>query len=142
MSLTAPAVTNARPTSSADRVAWNLSDLYAGVDDPQLGRDLEAALSAAEAFETAYRGKIDVPGGPAADLLLAAVRELEGLSEQMDDPSSTPVSCMPPRPTIRATGHCSPDARTRTAINKHLIFFDLEWVKVADDPARRLLAAP
>ena len=36
-------------------------------------------------------------------------------------------------------------ARTReqrTAINKHLIFFDLEWVKVPDDAAARLLAAP
>ncbi|MCI0458520.1 MAG: M3 family oligoendopeptidase, partial [Gemmataceae bacterium] len=34
-------------------------------------------------------------------------------------------------------------SRTReqwTVINKHLIFFDLEWVKLADEPARRVLA--
>src|SRR5207302_4053067 len=36
-------------------------------------------------------------------------------------------------------------ARTReqrTRINKHLIFFDLEWVKVPDDAARALAADP
>src|SRR5262249_14469936 len=30
----------------------------------------------------------------------------------------------------------------RTAINKHLIFFDLEWIKLRDEPARALLARP
>ena len=82
-STTAP---TARAASSADRVAWDLSDLYAGVDDPAIGRDLGAARERARAFESAYRGKIDTPGGPQADLLLAAVRELESLCELMDKP--------------------------------------------------------
>ena len=30
-------------TSSANSVAWNLKDLYDGVDDPQITRDLESA---------------------------------------------------------------------------------------------------
>src|SRR5262249_53722848 len=30
----------------------------------------------------------------------------------------------------------------RVAINRHLIFFDLEWVKVPDEPAKKLMAAP
>src|SRR6266536_1333477 len=30
----------------------------------------------------------------------------------------------------------------RTEINKHLIFFDLEWNRVADEPAKTLLAHP
>src|SRR5206468_8154717 len=30
----------------------------------------------------------------------------------------------------------------RTLINKHLIFFDLEWIKVEDDAVRGLLASP
>src|SRR6185437_15977647 len=79
-------VSPARPSSSADRVAWDLSDLYTGVDDPALNRDLDTALKRAQAFESAYRGKIDAPGGPPSDALLAAVRELEGLFEQMDKP--------------------------------------------------------
>src|SRR6516165_4686350 len=77
--LTAP-----RPTSSAAGVTWDLADLYKSVDDPRIGRDLDAALARARDFEAAYRSKIDVPGGPSADVLLAALGELEGLSEQMD----------------------------------------------------------
>ncbi len=143
MSANNTAVLNNRPKSSADRVAWNLADLYAGVDDPAIGRDLDTALKRAQAFETTYRGKIDVPGGPSADALLAAVRELEDMSEQMDKPliyASLIHAAKTDDPR-----HGALLARTReqrTVINKHLIFFDLEWVKVADDAVKRLLAEP
>jgi oligoendopeptidase F len=129
--------------SSAAGVAWDLSDLYAGVDDPAIGRDLDTALKRAQAFESTYRGKIDVPGGPSADTLLAVVGELEGLCEQMDKPilyASLVHAAKTDDPK-----HGALLARTReqrTVINKHLIFFDLEWVKVADDAAQRLLAEP
>jgi oligoendopeptidase F len=133
----------ARPTSSADRVAWDLGDLYAGLDDPKIGRDLEEALGRARAFESAYRGRIDVPGGPAPQLLAAALRELEGLSEQMDRPiiyASLVHAAKTDDPRHGAL--LSRTREQRTAINKHLIFFDLEWVKVPDDAAAKLLAAP
>src|ERR1700688_2850549 len=74
----------APPASSADGVAWDLGDLYAGPDDPRIDQDLQSSLKRAQAFEQAYRGKINVPRGPAPDLLAAALRELEGLSEQRD----------------------------------------------------------
>jgi oligoendopeptidase F len=134
---------NGRPLSSADRVAWNLSDLFACVDDPAIGRDLETALKRAQAFESEYRGKIEAQGGPSVDLLLTAMRELEGLSEQMDKPviyASLVHAAKTDDPK-----HGALLARTReqrTVINKHLIFFDLEWVKVAEDVTQRLLAAP
>ncbi len=143
MASTATAVSKSRPTSSADCVAWDLTDLYAGVDDPNLGRDLDTALKRAQAFESTYRGKVDVPGGPSADVLLSAVRELEGLFEQMDKPiiyASLVHAAKTDDPR-----HGALLARTReqrTVINKHLIFFDLEWVKVADEIVQRLLASP
>ncbi len=132
-----------RETSSAVGVSWDLTDLYRGVDDPQIGRDLEEALRRAERFENAYRGKIDVEGGPESALLLAAVRELESLLESMDRPSVY-ASLLHAARTDEPR-HGALLARTReerTAINKHLIFFDLEWIKVPDDVAARLLDAP
>src|SRR5207249_4878170 len=72
------------PTSSADGVAWDLHDLYAGLDDPQIKNDLAAALQRAQAFESAYRGKIESEQGLSADLLFQAVAELESLYELMD----------------------------------------------------------
>ncbi len=75
-----------------------------------------------------------MPGGPPADVLLAAVSELESLSEQMDRPIVY-ASLLHAAKTDDPR-HGALLARTReqrTVINKHLIFFDLEWVKVADE---------
>jgi oligoendopeptidase F len=131
------------PASSADAVNWDLSVLYAGVDDPRLGADLEAALERARTFEARYRGKIDVPGGPAADYLLGAVREREGLAEQMDRPAVYAGLLHAAQTDDPRHGALLIRIQEQhTLLNKHLIFFDLEWVKVEDGAARRLLAAP
>ncbi len=132
-----------RPTSSADGVSWDLADLYSGPDDPRISVDLEGARGRAERFEAAYRGKIDTPGGPDAKLLLEAVRELEGLYEQMDRPAvyaNLLHAAKTDDPKRGALLSRTREARTR--INKHLIFFDLEWIKLADEPARALRARP
>jgi oligoendopeptidase F len=131
------------PKNSAAGVAWDLGDLYQGVDDPQLGRDLDSALQRAQAFEKAHRGKIDVPGGPGAELLLDAVRELESLSELMDKPAIYAHLLHAGKTDDPRYGAVVARTREqRTIINKHLIFFDLEWVKVPDEPVRALLARP
>jgi oligoendopeptidase F len=133
----------AQPSSSAAGVAWDLGDLYAAVDDPRLSADLDAALKRAQAFEAAYRGKIDPPGGPGAELLLAAVRELESLSEQMDKPAVYAGLLHAAKTDDPRHGALLAKTREqRTVINKHLIFFDLEWVKVPDDAVAQLLARP
>lgn len=133
----------ATPASSADGVAWDLSDLYSGPEDPRIDQDLEGALRRAQAFESTYRSKIDTPDGPDAAFLLGALQELEGLSEQLDR-SGVYASLLhaaktddPVRGALLARTR-----EKRTAINKHLIFFDLEWIKVPDDAVAKLLAAP
>ena len=132
-----------RPTSSADGVAWDLRDLYASIDDPQIDRDLDDAATRAASFEGKYRARIDTPGGPSVELLAESVVELESLSEQMDRPiifASLVHAARTDDPR-----HGALLARTRekrTEINKHLIFFDLEWVKVDDAVAKKLLDAP
>jgi oligoendopeptidase F len=131
------------PTSSADGAAWDLGDLYRGPDDPRIAGDLEGALRRAEAFESTYRGKIDVEGGPAANLLLAAVAELESISEQMDRPGVYAGLRHAAKTDDPARGALLAHTREqRTVINKHLIFFELEWVKVPDPHARALIDAP
>jgi hypothetical protein len=37
---------------------WNLADLYGGIDDPQVKRDLDRADAESLAFEEAYKGKL------------------------------------------------------------------------------------
>ena len=37
---------------------WNLSDLYSGLNDPAVKRDLDRADADCAAFEVAYKGKL------------------------------------------------------------------------------------
>ena len=132
-----------RPTSSADGVAWDLGDLYAGPDDSRLEGDLQGSRRRAEAFEAAYRGKIAALQPGHAELLLTAVHELEDLYEQMDRPAvyaslwHAGKTDDPPRGALLARTQ-----EQRTLVNKHLIFFDLEWMAVPDAAARALLDDP
>src|SRR4051794_35133664 len=119
-------------TNSAAGIQWNLNDLYHGVDDPTLEKDLASALKRARAFEKKYRGKIQSLKPTQAKKLHAAVTELESLSEHMDRPAVF-ASLLHAGKTDNPK-HGALLSRTqeqRTEINKHLIFFDLEWVKVA-----------
>lgn len=141
-------MTTTLPPSSAHGVAWNLQDLYRGLDDPALDRDLESALARAQAFDAAYRGKItalsaDGASTESASKLLAAVQELESLSEQMDRPvvfaslAHAAKTDVPEHGALLAKTH-----EQRTAINKHLIFFDLEWIQLDDAVALSLTRDP
>jgi len=130
-------------SSSADGVAWDLDGLYRAVDDQQIKMDLDAALRRAQAFEQTYRGRIQVDGGPSPSMLHNALKELEELSELMDKPAvyagllHAAKTDDPPRGALLARTR-----EQRTVINKHLIFFDLEWIKIPEPDARKLIDAP
>src|SRR5262249_39839724 len=129
--------------SSADSIKWDLGDLYSSVDDPRIQQDLDGAMKRAQAFETAYRGKIDVPGGPPAELLRDALVELESLYEQADRAdvyASLLHSAQTDEPRHGALVSRSQEQGTQ--INKHLIFFRREGGRLADEAARRLLDDP
>src|SRR6516225_7840603 len=123
--MSAVATNSTAPASSAAGVSW----------------DLDAAHGRARAFEAAYRGRIQA--GPDARLLLAALTELEGLSEQMDRPAIYAGLLHAAKTDDPRHGALLMQTRERrTAINKHLIFFDLEWIQVPDAKAAALCADP
>lgn len=131
------------PTSSATGVTWDLRDLYTGPHDPNLQRDLDEARHRAEVFERAYRGQIQSPTGPTAALLATALDELTSISEQMDKPLVYAMLLHAAKTDDPVRGALLAKTReARTAINRHLIFFDLEWVHLPDALAQPLIADP
>jgi oligoendopeptidase F len=124
-------------------VTWDLAVLYGGPDDPALERDLGQASARAQAFAERYRGTIAVAGGPMAAWMAGAVTELEGIVEQADKPAV--YAGLLHAADSRPPAHGALVAMTQergSAIRNQLVFFDLEWIAVDEDAARRIIDAP
>lgn len=50
--------------SLQDLPTWDLSPLYASLDDPRLGADIEAVAAAARSFRDAWKGRVAALDGP------------------------------------------------------------------------------
>jgi oligoendopeptidase F len=123
---------------------WNLADLYAGLDDPALGRDLDRADVESAAFETAYKGKLaEMAVSPTAGAALAdAVRRYEALDDLMGRLGSYAG--------LVHAGDTLDPARTKfygdvqerlTAASTHLLFFTLELNRIDDALIEAAMAA-
>lgn len=131
------------PTNSAQGVRWDLSDLFAGPDDPKLSEGLDQADRLAEAFEASYRGQINVPGGPAAELMLKALQDLGALYDlttRLGNYVGLAFAADTQDVAIRNAQQLV--QRRLTAVRNRSLFFDLEWQAVEEADAARLMADP
>jgi oligoendopeptidase F len=80
-------MSSVQPTRSHTRAAgtlpeWNLADLYAGIDAPEIARDLDEASRRASAFQGRWKGRLaEAAGATGDDGLGAAIAEFEVLEE-------------------------------------------------------------
>src|SRR6266849_2187798 len=127
--------TASRPARLGALPEWNLADLYAGIDDPHVKRDLDRADAESIAFEQAYRGKLAaLADGPDAGRALA---EAVKAYEKLDDLLGRLVSFAG---LIHAGDTVDPtrakffgDVQERiTAASTHLLFFVLELNRLDD----------
>lgn len=126
--------------TGAEGIRWNLADLYSDLDDARLREDLTWASQTAEKFEQDYRRDF---ASLSSQELLQAVETLETIHSRVgragaflylnyathtDDPRYG-----------AALQRFEEDA---TAIQQHLIFFELAWNALDDAAAARLLEDP
>ncbi|HEY4737341.1 MAG TPA: oligoendopeptidase F, partial [Xanthobacteraceae bacterium] len=124
---------------------WNLDDLYSGLADPAIKRDLARTDAECAAFEEAYKGKL--AGFVAADdggaTLAAAVRRYEAIDDLMGRLSSFAG--------LNHAGNTLDPARTKfygdiqerlTAASIHLLFFTLELNRIDDAVLDKAMADP
>jgi oligoendopeptidase F len=115
---------------------WNLNDLYAGLDDPAIKRDLDRADAKCVAFEEAYKGKLaGIAGGPQGGAALAeAVRRFEAIDDLMGRIGSYAGLVHAGNTVDPARTKFFGDVQERmTAASTHLLFFTLELNRI-DDP--------
>jgi oligoendopeptidase F len=125
--------------TGAEDVAWNLSDLYDGGDDPRLEQDVDQTEAAAADFRERYYGRV-------AQLSPAELREAIERREEIEstftraiyfahlwfatDMNDSPRGALVARLTEKGA-----------AIDTQLLFFGLELAALEDEQAEALLAS-
>jgi oligoendopeptidase F len=132
----------ARPSALPE---WNLADLYAGIDAPEIKRDLDRIDADSLAFEEAYKGKLaELARSPAGGAGLAeAVRRYEALDDLIGRLTSYAGLVRASDLTDPARAKFSGDVRERvTAASTHLLFFTLELNRIDDALIDAAMAEP
>ena len=125
--------------SGSEGIVWDLSDLYSGLGDTRIEREVKGVITKSAAFEKSYRGKINKKTIN-APTLLKAVRELESISEQIGKLLSYAY-------LIFAADTGKPEhgaflqkiQEKATEARKHLMFFELEWIALNNSKAEKLI---
>ncbi|NJC88982.1 MAG: M3 family oligoendopeptidase [Desulfuromonas sp.] len=128
--------------TNPEPLRWDLTPLYAAVDDPALRRDLAAAKTEAEGFRATWRGRIADPAITAAELVVALERYAA-------------LQLLALRPYLYAQLLFSADGNdaahmrlfaevreTWQEIAETTLFFELELLRLPREIFERLRAAP
>ncbi|MFN6953712.1 MAG: M3 family oligoendopeptidase [Acetobacteraceae bacterium] len=128
----APVLDTERPAAgAADALpVWDLTDLYAGQEDPRLAADLAEAEARAKAFEQRHAGKLSSLSG---DALAEAIGEYERIEEVLGRIMSYAGLVFAGDAENPANGRFSQTMGEKvTAISSHLLFFTLELNRLED----------
>jgi len=133
----------ARKSALGKLPEWNLSDLYSGLGDPAIKRDLDRADAECVDFETAYKGKLAALAASGGAALGEAVRRYEAIDDLMGRIGSYAG--------LLHAGDTLDPARTKffgdmqermTAASTHLLFFTLELNRIDDAVLDAAMADP
>src|SRR5436190_6113059 len=124
---------------------WNLSDLYSGIDAPEIARDLQKMDADCAAFETDYKGKLaeNVARDDGGLWLAGAVRRYEAIDDLAGRLGSYAGLIHAGDSVDPAISKFYGDVSERlTAASVHLLFFGLELNRVDDVVIERALQTP
>ena len=123
-----------------EQATWNLEDLVDGQGREGVGRQLDEAQTAADAFAERHAGKVadlDGPGLEDAMRDLAVIGELVGRAGSYAHLDFSVDTQDPERGALVARV-----TERSTAIETKLVFFELEWAAIDDGRVEELLAHP
>ncbi len=124
---------------------WDLSDLYPGMDAPEVKSDLERGAAMSQAFEARYKGNLKaiaeaVDGG---GKLAEAIGEYERIEEILGRLGSFASLVYSADTSDQARAKFYGDLQDRlTTISTHLLFFGLELNRLDDAVVERALQTP
>jgi oligoendopeptidase F len=138
----------AKPKPQADLEAlpeWNLADLYAGLEAPEIHHDLDRADADSRSFETDFKGRLAELAGEAdgGKQLAEAVRRYEVIEDLMGRLISYAGLVYATDTTDPVNTKFYGDVQERiTAASLHLLFFTLELNRIDDAVLDQTMADP
>ena len=133
----------AKAADLGDLPEWDLSDLYAGLDDPEFAADMSRAEEECRRFSETYAGRIaEIASGADASARLAeAVRAYEGIEDLLGKLMSFAGLVYSSDTTDEARAKFYGDTRERlTNASSDLLFFALELNRVDDAAVNAAMA--
>lgn len=126
--------------TGAEGIAWDLSDLYAAVDDPRIESDFAEAETAATTFRDRYYGNVARLSAAELADALAELERIEAIATRAlyfaHLEFSTNMADNARGALVAKLGEKGAGLETR------LLFFGLEWAAIEDAAAAELLDDP
>lgn len=130
---------NGAPTG-AEEITWDLSDLYSSADDPAFENDKERVRTLANRFSDKYKGRVaDLSAQEHAESL-AEYEEIVQIAGKLGSFAQLKWSTNTEDPAL---GKLLQEARELgSEISQILVFYSVEWLKVSDEKANKLIESP
>lgn len=123
--------------TGAENINWDLSDLYASNEDPQLLKDKKKVLEEAQAFSDSYRGKVSGLDAKSFKQMLDEYEEILDLSGKIGSFAylqwSTDTGNTDYGKLVAETNELSSE------ISQKLVFLDVEWLNIPEEKAQKLI---
>lgn len=135
----------ARGASGGELPIWDLNDLYAGIDSPDLRTDLEEASAQSRAFSEKWRGKLETLAGAegGGEQIAEALSTYEMLQDRLGRIISYAGLLYATDNTDPVNAKFYGDMQERvTAISTDLLFFTLELNRLDDVAMEKALTSP
>lgn len=130
-------ITKNKKKTGAEEINWDLSDLYKAIDDSRLKEDKQEVLKKADRFAETFRGKIS---RLKANEFLLALKEYESILELIGKIGSYAHLTWTTNTEKAEYGKLMQEANELSSeIRQKLVFFDVEWLKIKDEKAEKLI---
>ncbi len=133
-------MSDTKTLTGAEEINWDLSDLYSSSNDPQLAKDKKSLLEEADAFATTYKGRI-------AELSISDFKKMLQSYEALQDKGgkigsfaylqwSTNTANSEYGKLVQESNELGSE------LSQKLVFLDVEWLKVPEGEAKKMINAP
>ncbi|MEX0823649.1 MAG: M3 family oligoendopeptidase [Balneolaceae bacterium] len=126
-----------KENSGAENIHWDLTDLYNSPDDPQLKSDKNNLHKKADKFAKKYRGRVAQLNAKEYAEALEEYEKLIGKAHKIGSYAHLVWSVNTEDPVL---GKLLQEASEMgSELSQKLVFFDVEWYKLSDEQASKLI---